>query len=53
MANLNKIIDSYLKKKEFVFKDGKLRNSQNKIILDSSTSNKSKNYNLKETNISL
>jgi hypothetical protein len=53
MTNLNKIIDSYLKKKEFKFRNGKLFNNQNKILFDTSTSNKSKNYTLKETNISL
>lgn len=34
MKNLPKIIEDYLKKKEFIFRDNKLYNYKNELILD-------------------
>jgi hypothetical protein len=52
MSNLPKLIDDYLKKKEFVFKDNKLYNFRNEIILDTKTT-VNLNYTKKENNIQL
>lgn len=53
MTNLNNLIDLYLKRKEFKFKNGKLLDNENKIILDVNNNNKSKNYTIKKTDINL
>jgi len=52
MSNLPKLIDDYLKKKEFVFKDNKLYNFRNEIILDTKNT-VNLNYTKKENNIQL
>lgn len=53
VTNLPKLIDEYLKKKEFVFKDGKLYNSQNQIIIDPLENKTIQNNNTYTTNIEL
>jgi hypothetical protein len=52
MYNLPKLIDDYLKKREFIFKDNKLYNHRMEMILDNKNTVNS-NYTKKENNIQL
>lgn len=53
MTKLSKLIEDYLKKKEFVFKDKKLYNYKNELILDGFTSANLRNIKNKTNNIEL